>query len=56
MDRIRARPFATLVAIISAVLIVLGRINHDEAWGTPVLVVGIVLLVVAGALVYLKRG
>jgi hypothetical protein len=56
MDRLRTQPLATLLAILSAVLIALGRVNRDASWGTPVLIIGIGLLVVAGLLVYLKRG
>jgi len=56
MDRLRARPLATVLAVISALVIVLGRINRDASWGTPVFVVGIVLLVVAAVLVSVRRG
>jgi len=56
MDRLRARPLATVLAVISALLIVLGRINRDVSWGTPIFVGGVVLLVGAGMLVYVRRG
>jgi hypothetical protein len=56
MDRIRSRPFATLLAVISAILIVVGRLNSGTDWGTPVFIAGIALLVVAAILVSLKRG
>jgi hypothetical protein len=55
MSRVRSRPFATLPAAISAILIVVGRVNRDASWGDPVFVAGIVLLVVAGALVLTAR-
>jgi hypothetical protein len=29
MSRPMSRPFATLVAVVSAILIVFGRVNHD---------------------------
>jgi hypothetical protein len=40
----------TLMAVVSAILIVVGRVNKDMWWGTPVFVAGIAVLVVAGAL------
>lgn len=48
--RVRAHPFLTLMAVVSAILIVIGRINKDIWWGDWVFVAGIVVLVVAGAL------
>jgi hypothetical protein len=50
MSRVQAHPFLTLLAVVSAILIVVGRVNHDQWWGTWVFVAGIVVLVVAGAL------
>jgi hypothetical protein len=38
------------MAVVSAILIVIGRVNRDMSWGTPVFVAGIAVLVVAGAL------
>jgi protein-S-isoprenylcysteine O-methyltransferase Ste14 len=52
--RVRAHPFLTLLAVISAVLILVGRINHDASWGDWVFIAGIVVLVVAGALFVLQ--
>jgi hypothetical protein len=49
-SRVKAHPFLTLMAVISAVLIVVGRVNRDVSWGTPAFVAGIAVLVVAGAL------
>ena len=49
-SRVKAHPFLTLMAAISAILIVVGRVNHDQSWGTWVFVAGIAVLVVAGAL------
>ena len=49
-SRVRAHPFLTLMAVVSAILILVGRVNKDAAWGTPVFVAGIALLVLAGAL------
>jgi uncharacterized membrane protein len=54
-SRVRANPFATVLAIVSAILILVGRLNRDESWGDPVFVAGIVLLVVAGLLFVLRR-
>ncbi len=48
--RVRAHPFLTLLAVVSAILILGGRINRDLWCGTGVFVAGIVVLVVAGAL------
>jgi len=56
MNQLRSRPIATVLAVISAILIAAGRVNREASWGTPVLVVGFVLLLVAGLLVYLRRG
>ena len=48
--RVKAHPFLTLLAVVSAILIVVGRINHELWWGDWVFVAGIAVLVVAGAL------
>jgi hypothetical protein len=48
--RVKAHPFLTLLAVVSAILIVVGRVNKDMWWGNWVLVAGIAVLVVAGAL------
>ena len=49
-SRVQAHPFLTLMAVVSAILIVVGRVNKDMWWGTWVFVAGIAVLVVAGAL------
>ena len=49
-SRVKAHPFLTLLAVVSAILIVVGRINRDIWWGDWVFVSGIAVLVVAGAL------
>jgi hypothetical protein len=36
--------------VVSAILILIGRVNNDIWWGDQVFVAGIALLVVAGAL------
>jgi len=48
--RVKAHPFLTLMAVASAILILVGRINKDVWWGTWVFVAGIAVLVVAGVL------
>ena len=53
-SRVRDHPFLTLMAVISAILIVVGRVNRDLWWGDGVFVAGIALLVVAGALFLLS--
>jgi hypothetical protein len=49
-SRIRDHPFLTLAAVVSAVLILIGRINRADWWGDWVFFGGIALLVLAGAL------
>ena len=49
-SRVRSHPFLTLLAAVSAILILVGRINKDMWWGTWAFVAGIAVLVVAGAL------
>jgi hypothetical protein len=49
-SRVKDHPFLTLMALVSAVLILVGRINRDMSWGTWAFVAGIVLLVVSAAL------
>jgi hypothetical protein len=49
-----SNPIATLLAVVSAILIVVGRVNHDIWWGNWVLVAGFAVLVVA-ALVFLAK-
>ncbi len=52
--RVKAHPFLTLMAVVSAILIVVGRVNHDQSWGTWVFVAEIMVLVVAGALFVIR--
>ena len=49
-SRVSAHPFLTLLAVVSAILIVVGRINPGIWWGDWVFVAGIAVLVLAGAL------
>lgn len=53
--RVRAHPFLTLLAVVSAILILVGRINKDIWWGDWAFVAGIAVLVLAGALFLLRR-
>ena len=48
--RVRAHPFLTLMAVVSAILILVGRVNRTASWGDPAFFAGIALLVIAGAL------
>jgi hypothetical protein len=48
--RVMNHPFLTLMAVVSAILILVGRVNRDLWWGTGAFVAGIAVLVVAGAL------
>jgi len=52
--RVKAHPFLTLMAVVSAILILVGRVNHDLWWGDWAFVAGIAVLVVAGALFLLS--
>jgi O-antigen ligase len=54
MSRAMSNPLATLLALVSAILIVVGRVNKDMWWGNWVLVAGFAVLVVA-ALVFLAK-
>jgi len=53
--RVRAHPFLTLLAVVSAVFILVGRINRELWWGDPIFVAGIAVLVVAGLLFVVRR-
>lgn len=53
--RVRSHPFLTLLAVVSAILILVGRINRDLWWGDWAFVGGIAVLVVAGALFLFSR-
>ncbi len=53
--RVRAHPFLTLMAVASAVLILVGRVNRDLWWGDWAFFAGIAVLVIAGALFLLRR-
>lgn len=48
--RVRAHPYLTLLAVVSAILILVGRINRTAAWGDWAFFAGIGVLVVAGLL------
>lgn len=49
-SRVRDHPFLTLLAVVSAILILVGRINRGAWWGDWAFIAGIAVLVVAGAL------
>ena len=53
-SRVMAHPFLTLMAVVSAILILVGRINRDLWWGDWSFFAGIAVLVVAGALFVLQ--
>ena len=53
--RVRAHPFLTLLAVVSAILIVVGRVNRLLWWGDWVFFAGIAVLVVAGLLFLARR-
>lgn len=49
-SRVRSHPYLTLLAAVSAILILIGRVNKDMWWGSWAFVAGIAVLVGAGAL------
>jgi hypothetical protein len=53
--RVRENPLATLMAVVSAVLILVGRLNHAQSWGDAVFIAGIVVLVLAALLFLIRR-
>ncbi len=55
MSRIRSHPVLTLLAVVSAILILVGRINRALWWGNWAFVAGIAVLVIAGALFLVSR-
>ena len=54
-SRVRDHPFLTLFAVVSAILILIGRVNRLLWWGNWVFIAGIAVLVVAGALFLFSR-
>ncbi len=54
-SRVRDHPFLTLLAVVSAIMILLGRINRDLWWGDLAFFGGIAVLVVAGVLFLSRR-
>ena len=55
LSRVRSHPLATQLAVVSAILIVVGRVNRDLWWGNWILIAGFAVLVAAGALFLLTR-
>ena len=53
--RVKAHPYLTLMAVVSAILILVGRLNKDMWWGNWVFVAGIVVLVIAALLFLAKK-
>ncbi len=43
-------PIAIALAVVSALLLLIGRVNHEAWWGDLVFFAGIALLVAAGIL------
>jgi hypothetical protein len=54
-SRVRDHPYLTLLAAVSAVMMLVGRINHAQGWGDWLFIAGIVVLVGAGALFLFSR-
>ena len=53
--RVREHPILTLMAVVSAIMILVGRINRTLWWGDWLFFAGIAVLVVAGLLFLLSR-
>ncbi len=49
------RPISIVLVVISAILIVAGRVNRESDWGNWVLLAGFAVLVVAGVLTLLPK-
>jgi uncharacterized membrane protein len=54
-SRVRENPVATLLAVVSAILILVGRLNREAWWGDWLFVGGIILLVLGGVLWFIAR-
>ena len=54
-SRARSNPLATMLAVVSAILILVSRLNRHLWWGDWVFAAGIAVLLVAGALFLLRR-
>jgi hypothetical protein len=52
--RVRSHPYLTLMAVVSAILILVSRLNRAAWWGDWVFVAGIAVLVLAGVLFMLS--
>jgi hypothetical protein len=49
------RPIPIVLAVVSAILILFGRVNHQSSWGDWVVVAGFAVLVVAAILNFVPR-
>jgi hypothetical protein len=54
-SRVREHPFETMLAVASALLILVGRLNRAEWWGDWAFIAGIAVLVLAGVLFLVRR-
>jgi hypothetical protein len=54
-SRVREHPFLTLLAAVSAILILVGRINREMWWGDWAFIAGIAVLVAAGVMFLFSR-
>ncbi len=54
-SRVRSNPVATLLAVISAVLILVSRLNRHLWWGDWMFAAGIALLLVGAVLFMIRR-
>lgn len=54
-SRVRSNPFATMLAVVSAVLILVSRLNRHLWWGDWLFAAGILVLLAAGVVFALRR-
>ena len=54
-SRITSHPLLTLLAVASAILILVGRLNRLQPWGDWLFIAGVAVLVVAGVLYLVTR-
>ena len=50
------RPIAIMLVVVSAILIVYGRVNHRSRWGDWIAVAGYAVLAVTAVIALVTRG
>jgi hypothetical protein len=49
------RPVPIALAVVAAIVILIGRVNHQSSWGDWVVIAGFALLVIAAILNFVPR-